>query len=285
MNATNLQSSRMTLEEILVSYYHKFIDFIPILFKAILIFVVGLFLVKSAIKIIKNRFVAQKVNLSVGGFLISVIQFILYVLLILTVSQFLGFETKAIYGALTGLVFAIGLALQGSLSNFAGGVLILIFRPFEVGDFIKNDSGTEGTVEKIDLLYTTLRTTSGIAVFSPNGALANSVMHNFTKITNRRFEYTIGISYSSNIKIAKETILKIFEHEEKVLNEPKPEVFVKELADSSVNLTIRAWTLKENYWDVFYQLQEQIKVALESEGISIPFPQREMRIISDTKSS
>src|SRR5690606_8151929 len=160
------------------------------------------------------------------GFLMSIIKFVLYVLLVLSVAGNLGFQTTAILGALSGLVLAAGLALQGSLSNFAGGVLILLFRPFEVGDYIENNSGTDGTVDKIDLLYTTLTTTSGIKVFSPNGALANSVIKNFTKITNRRFEYVIGIAYEDNIKTAQQTILSVLNNSNIVLKTPAPEVFV-----------------------------------------------------------
>ncbi len=205
----------------------------------------------------------------------------MYALLILSVAGNLGFETTAILGALSGLVLAIGLALQGSLANFAGGVLILLFRPFEVGDYIENSSGTDGTVDKIDLLYTTLTTSQGIKVFSPNGALANSVIRNFSKITNRRFEYVVGISYEDNIQTAQKVILDILNNDPRIIKEPEPDVFVSALADSSVNLTIRAWANKDDYWAARNSLQQDIKVALDNAGINIPFPQQEMRIISD----
>src|SRR5690606_16330519 len=162
------------------------------------------------------------------------------------VASNLGIKATAILGALSGMVLAIGLALQGSLSNFAGGVLILLFRPFDVGDYIENNAGTDGTVEKIDLLYTSLRTSSGIIVFSPNGTLANSVIRNFSKITIRRVQYVVGIGYDDNIKIAKQTILEVLESDARILKNPEAEVFVSELGDSSVDLTIRAWTNKDN---------------------------------------
>ena len=179
------------------------------------------------------------------------------------------------------MVLAAGLALQGSLSNFAGGVLILLFRPFEVGDFIENNSGTSGTVDKIDLLYTSLTNSDGIKVFSPNGPLANSVILNYTKITNRKFEYVIGISYEDNIKTAQQVILNVLQSDNRVVKNPVPEVFVKELADSSVNLTVRGWANKADYWAVRNQLQATIKEALDNAGIQIPYPQQEMRIISN----
>ena len=255
---------------------------IPVMIQAFLVLTVGIFLIRLVIKIVKRRFEKRNVDLSLRGFLMSIIKFILYTMLILTIIQTLGFQTTAILGALSGLVLAAGLALQGSLSNFAGGVLILLFRPFEVGDYIENASGTEGTVEKIDLLYTTLTNSQGIKVFSPNGALANSVIRNFSKISNRRFEYVIGIAYEDNIKVAREVILNILNNDERVIKQPAPEVFVNELADSSVNLTIRAWAEKSQYWSARNGLQEEIKVALDNAGINIPYPQQEMRIISDS---
>ncbi len=261
----------------------KFVDAIPSIIGAILGLIIGLFIIRTILKIVRNRFEKRNVDMSLRGFLISVIQFILYAVLILVVIQNLGFETTAILGALSGLVLAVGLALQGSLSNFAGGVLILLFRPFEVGDYIENSAGTDGTVDKIDLLYTSLTTTQGIKVFSPNGALANSVIRNFSKITNRRFEYVVGIGYEDNIKTAQTVILNVLNSDARIIKEPAPEVFVNELADSSVNLTIRAWASKDDYWPARNSLQQEIKVALDNAGINIPFPQQEMRIISDTK--
>ena len=259
----------------------KFIDALPSIIGAIIGLIIGLFIIRTVLRLVKKRFEKRNVDVSLRGFLLSIIKFVLYALLILSVAGNLGFETTAILGALSGLVLAIGLALQGSLANFAGGVLILLFRPFEVGDYIDNPSNTEGTVDKIDLLYTTLTNAQGIKVYSPNGALANSVIRNYSKITNRRFEYLVGISYEDNIKTAQKVILDILNNDPRVVQEPAPEVFVSELADSSVNLTIRAWASKDDYWEARNGLQQEIKVALDTAGINIPFPQQEMRIISD----
>lgn len=257
-----------------------FLRSIPNIIIAILTLIIGLFLIRMILKITKKRFERRNVDLSLRGFLMSIIKFILYSLLFLSIASNLGFKTTAILGALSGLVLAVGLALQGSLSNFAGGVLILLFRPFEVGDFIENNSGTSGTVEKIDLLYTSLTNSDGIKVFSPNGPLANSVILNYTKITNRKFEYVIGISYEDNIKTAQQIILNVLQSDNRVVKNPAPEVFVRELADSSVNLTVRGWANKADYWAVRNQLQATIKEALDNAGIQIPYPQQEMRIIS-----
>ncbi len=259
----------------------RLLNAIPSIVAAILALIIGLFVIRTLLKIINKRFEKRNVDMSLRGFLMSIIKFVLYALLILSVAGNLGFQTTAILGALSGLVLAAGLALQGSLSNFAGGVLILLFRPFEVGDYIENPSNTEGTVDKIDLLYTTLTTAQGIKVFSPNGTLANSVIRNYSKITNRRFEYIVGIGYDDNIKTAQNIILDVLKNDPRVVQDPAPDVFVNELAASSVNLTIRAWASKDDYWAARNSLQQEIKIALDKAGINIPFPQQEMRIISD----
>lgn len=259
------------------------IDAIPEVLKAILFLVVGLFVIRTVLKIVKSRFEKRNVDLSLRGFLMSIIQFILYALLILSVAGNLGFQTTAILGALSGLVLAAGLALQGSLSNFAGGVLILLFRPFEVGDYIENNSGTEGTVDKIDLLYTSLTNSQGIKVFSPNGALANSVIRNFSKITKRRTEFQLGISYADNIQEVQTAILNILDQDVRVLKDPKPEIFVKELAASGVILTIRAWATKGDYLGFNNEIQDTVKKAIYENGFTNPFLATPIRVINETK--
>ena len=259
------------------------IDAIPEVLKAILFLVVGLFVIRTVLKIVKSRFEKRNVDLSLRGFLMSIIQFILYALLILSVAGNLGFQTTAILGALSGLVLAAGLALQGSLSNFAGGVLILLFRPFEVGDYIENNSGTEGTVDKIDLLYTSLTNSQGIKVFSPNGALANSVIRNFSKITKRRSEFQIGISYADNIQEVQKAILKVIDQDVRVLKDPKPEIFVKELAASGVILTVRAWAAKGDYLGFNNEIQDTVKKAIYENGFTNPFLATPIRVINETE--
>lgn len=259
------------------------IDAIPAVVKAIIILTVGLFLIRLVTKIVKSRFEKRNVDRSLRGFLMSIIKFLMYALLILTLIDTLGFQTAAIFGALTGLVFAAGMALQGSLSNFAGGVLILLFRPFEVGDYIENNSGTEGTVDKIDLLYTSLTNSQGIKVFSPNGTLANSVIRNFSKITKRRTEFQLGISYADNIQEVQTAILNILDQDVRVLKDPKPEIFVKELAASGVILTIRAWATKGDYLSFNNEIQDTVKKAIYENGFTNPFLATPIRVINETK--
>lgn len=246
---------------------------IPSLVLAILLLVLGSWAIRLILKIIRRRFERRNVDLSLRDFVGSIVKFTLYAMLILSVASMVGIQTTSFVAVLGAASLSIGLALQGSLSNFAGGVLILLFRPFRVGDFVSASSGASGTVEKIDILYTTMRTGDGIAVFAPNGPLANSVITNFSSITKRRMEYKIGISYESNIKDAREVILKIFKDDSRVLNTPKPEVRVGELADNSVHLTVRAWAPKEVYWESYYDNFERIKLELEANNITIPHPQ------------
>src|SRR5690554_970912 len=282
MDSQKIQEDLGRMEQSIELIISKFIAFVPTLLLSLMLFFIGLFLIRIALKIIKNRFEARNISLSVRSFVISVIRFILYALLILMVANNLGVQTTAILGALSGLILAIGLALQGSLSNFAGGILILLFRPFEVGDYIENNSGTEGTVEKIDLLYTTLTNSQGIKIFSPNGALANSVISNFTKVTTRRIEFQLGISYSDNIKEVKEAIEKRFAQDNRILQQPKPDVFVKELASNSVILTIRVSATKAHSRTLNFELQDIVKSAVYDNGFTNPFV-APIRVINENR--
>lgn len=267
------------------SRIEKLIDLIvlklPTIAAALVILIVGKYAIKFFIQFLNKRFEKRDVDRSIRSFVSSLLKFVLYALLILTVANTMGIQTTSFIAVLSAFGLAVGMALQGSLSNFAGGVLILVFRPFEVGDYISSANGSSGTVDRIDILYTTLTDDSGIKVFSPNGTLANSVIKNYTKIMSRRFQFVIGIAYEDNIKIAKETVLEVLGRETEVLKTPAPDVFVSELADSSVNLTIRGWVKRETFWATNNALQEKIKVALDERGISIPFPQTEMHIKGD----
>src|SRR5690606_14078757 len=176
---------------------------------------------------------------------------------------------------------SIGLALQGSLSNFAGGVLILLFRPFRVGDYVSSASGAEGTVEKIDILYTTMRTSNGIAVFAPNGPLANTVITNYSSITKRRIEYKIGISYESNIKEARDIILGVLKADSRILGTPNPQVRVEKLGETAVNLVVWAWAPKEVYENAYYENFEEIKTKLDAHNVIIPYLQQETRVVKN----
>jgi len=289
LNAVNPENMKEGISSVVTdvsTHMERFIamliDAIPAVVKAILFLIIGLFIIRTVLRIVKNRFEKRNVDMSLRGFLMSIIKFILYALLILSVAGNLGFQTTALLGALSGLVLAAGLALQGSLSNFAGGVLILLFRPFEVGDYIENSAGTDGTVEKIDLLYTTLNNAQGIKVFSPNGALANSVIRNFSKISKRRIEFALTISYADNIQKVQQAIESKLAADSRVLQDPKPEIFVKELAASGVVLTVRAWAAKADFGSLNFEIQDEIKKTIYEGGFSNPFAASPIRVINET---
>lgn len=269
------------LEIVILRLVENIADAIPALFKALILLTVGLFLIRTVLKILERRFEARDVDVSIRAFLLSIIKFTLYALLILSVVQALGFQTTSILAAFSAFALAAGMALQGSLSNFAGGVLILIFRPFEVGDSIEGN-GVNGTVERIDLLYTFVRTSSGTLQTSPNGALANSVVHNLTKSTNRRMESQITISYDANIQEAKEAILQALLSDSRILSSPASDVSVANLTDAGVVLSVKSWAKRDEFSDVQARFYELIKTAVDQAAIprsSVP----KMEIISTDK--
>ncbi len=254
---------------------------LPRIVVGLAILLIGSYVIKLILRFVQSRFQKRNVDVSLRAFLSSILRFTLYALLLITVASTMGIQTTSFVAVFGAAGLAVGLALQGSLSNLAGGVLILIFKPFKVGDYISNPAGTSGTVERIDILYTSLRTADGISVYSPNGTLANSVISNYSNITQRRFDFTIGISYSANIKVACEVMMDVMMKDGRVLATPKPDIFVKELADSSVNITVRGWTIPADYWPVYYEIQEKLKVGLDQHQIEIPFPQRDLHIFKE----
>lgn len=254
---------------------------LPKIAVGLIILGLGTYLIKLILNLIRKRLERKKVELSLRGFLLSVVKVILYIILFVIVAATMGFQVAGIATIFASAGLAVGLALQGSLSNFAGGVLILLFKPFKVGDYISNPSGTEGTVENIDLLYTTLIGSTGLKIFSPNGPLANSVITNYSEITSRRHDFVVGIGYSENIKEAQTIILATLIKHKAVLQTPAPLVFVSNLGDSSVDLSVRTWIGKADYWNTVYEIQQIVKVALDEANIEIPFPQRDLHIVSD----
>ncbi|EHQ42290.1 mechanosensitive ion channel family protein [Myroides odoratus] len=265
------------LEKMLESMWQA----VPKILLGLVILGIGSYLVKLVLKLIRRRLEKRDVELSLRGFLLSVVKATLYIILLIIVAATMGFQVAGIATIFASAGLAIGLALQGSLSNFAGGVLVLLFKPFKVGDYISNPSGTEGTVERIDLLYTTLTSATGLKIFSPNGPLANSVITNYSEITSRRYDFIVGINYSDNIKEVQTIILGALAKHQAVLQTPEPIVFVTNLGESSVDLNVRMWIGKADYWNTVYEIQQVVIGALDQANIEIPFPQRELHIVSD----
>ncbi|MBV2225509.1 mechanosensitive ion channel family protein [Sphingobacterium mizutaii] len=273
MNFANLESSLEKLFDVILLK-------IPSIAVGFFILIVGRYIIKFVLKFIDKRFVKKDVDISIRSFIKSLLKFAMYALLILTVANTMGIETTSFIAALSAFGLAVGMALQGSLSNFAGGVLILVFRPFDVGDYISSANGSSGSVERIDLLYTTIIDDDGIRVFSPNGTLANSVIKNYTKITARRMQFTFVVSYDTNIKVAREAILSVLNTDERILDAPKKEVIVGDLKESGISLVVRAWANREVFWATKNQISEEIKNVLD--GKNVIFPSNIVKVIDET---
>ena len=236
---------------------------------ALLVFLIGVQIIKLIRKIVRRSLKKGNADVGVMQFLDSFIKAVMYVVLLFMIASGFGLDATSVVALLGSAGVAIGLAVQGSLSNFAGGVLILLLKPFRVDDYIKMDNdGHEGTVKEIQLFYTKLATPDNHVVIIPNGSLANSSILNIT----------VGISYDADIRTAREVILKVLEADEAVLKEKDRLVFVQELADSGVNLNVRCWASNEQYWECKWRITEQIKYALDDAGISIPYPQMDVHI-------
>jgi len=250
----------------------------PKLLGAIVTLIVGFWVIKLLVGVLQKGLNRASVDASLQSFLKSLASIGLKVLLFVSVAGMIGIEMTSFIAILGAAGLAVGLALQGSLANFAGGVLILFFKPFKVGDYIDNGSES-GTVEKIDILHTVLVTPQNQTIIIPNGQLANAPITNYNEKDTRQARFAVGIGYTSDIKKAREVILNILNEDERTLSEPAaPVVVLTELADSSLNLSARAWVRTDQYWDYFFENLEKIKEKLDDAEIEIPFPQRDVHL-------
>jgi len=251
------------------------IGILPGFITAIITFVVGLWVIKFINKMVRRFFVKKDYDETLESFLQSFISITLKALLFVLVITQLGVKTSSLVAIVGAAGLAIGLALQGSLANFAGGVLILIFKPFKVGDWI-SAQGVDGAVKEISIFNTKINTFGNQVAIIPNGQLSNGNIVNYNMEDTRRDKIDVGIGYGSNIKEAKEILLKICEENPSINTEPAPEVYVGALADSSVNLTLRFWANNAVFWPAHFYVIEQTKLRFDAAGIEIPFPQRVM---------
>lgn len=247
---------------------------------AVVVYFIGSRIIKSVLKMNRRWAERRELDEGVKQFLHSLIKATLYLLLIFIILTLFGVTTASVVAILGSAGLTLGLALQGSLSNFAGGVIILLMKPFKVGDYIIEDTHkNEGVVEEISLFYTKLVTNDNKNIMIPNGVLANSSMTNVTTNGKRRVEILVGISYQADIRKAKEVLQKVLDEEEACLKDEETVVFVSELADSSVNMGIRFWTSTEEYWKARWRVTENIKYALDEHEIEIPFPQMDITLL------
>lgn len=245
---------------------------------AAIIFVVGIKVIKVLSRMIARSFEKVDMEISLRKFLISLANASMHCILLFIIAGQIGINSASIVAILGSAGLALGLALQGSLANFAGSVLILLMKPFKVGDYIVSSEG-EGNVISIGLVYTTLNTADNRKVVIPNGSLANTPITNATDVDKRRVDIMVGIGYSSDIKQAKEIITGIFSENTCILKEEGIQTFVDSLADSAVMIGGRGWTATENYWKARWEITEKIKLAFDEAGIEIPFGQLDVHII------
>lgn len=246
---------------------------------AILIFVIGKMIAKALGNVSQKAMSKYNVDETLTKFTSSAVYFGLLVVVIMAAISHLGIETTSFMAILGAAGLAIGLALKDTLSNVGAAVVILIFRPFKVGDFI-DAGGAMGTVDNISLFTTTISPLDNRTIIVPNSAITAGNITNFSSKPIRRVDHTVGISYDDDIKKAKDVMYEVIKNDERTLADPEPLVAVKELGDSSVNFTVRAWVNSADYWDVYFALIENIKLALDESGITIPYPQMDVHMDS-----
>lgn len=245
--------------------------YIPKIATALIILVIGLFLIKVVVNSSNKIMTKRGVDVTLKKFLSDLGGWALKLLLFITVISQLGVATTSFAAIIGAAGLAIGLALQGSLGNFAGGVLIMIFKPFKIGDLIEAQ-GVIGVVKEIEIFTTKLTGASNKIIIIPNGTLSNGNIVNYSSEGTRRVDLVIGVSYDADIKRTKEVLMNVLTSHAKVLNDPAPTVTVSELADSSVNFAVRPWCNTADYWTVYFDATESIKLALDAAGIEIPYP-------------
>jgi small conductance mechanosensitive channel len=249
----------------------------PKLLLALILLFVGLWIIRIFTRMFERAMDKASVEVSLRKFLSSLVNLALKALLLVSVISTMDIEMTSFVAIIGAAGLAVGLALQGSLANFAGGVLILLFKPFKVGDYIEA-SGQSGTVSEISVFNTILKTIDNKVVIVPNGALSNDIKINYTAESTRRVDLTFGIGYSDDLRKAKAILQEIANADERVHKEPAPFVAVKELGESSVDFTYRVWVNTADYWDVYFSTIEKVKLTFDERGVSIPFPQRDVHL-------
>ena len=284
-----VEAAQETVQEVnkLTEYLQsKFPDIIGFGIKVILalvVFEIGRRLIKWVRKLVRVSMEKSSVDKGVEQFVDSFLKFGLYALLIFTIATNFGVDTASIAALLASAGVAVGLALQGSLSNFAGGVLILILKPFVVGDYIIEDNNkNEGTVKEIQLFYTKLTTLDNKTIIIPNGMLTNNSLTNVTEKNERKLDLKVDISYDSDLRKAKDVLRRLIDAEERIMKDEEIQIFVHELGASSVVLGLRAWVKADDYWAVRWKLLEDIKLTMDAEGIEIPYQQVSVHMVNDT---
>ena len=240
---------------------------------ALIIFIIGKLIVNWINRLFAKMLEKRKVDASIQSFLKSIVNITLLVLLFLAVIGKLGIELTSFAALLASAGVAIGMALSGNLSNFAGGVIILVFRPYKVGDYIEASTGASGTVTDIQIFHTVLTTPDNRIVFAPNGAMSGAVVTNYSRKDTRRVDFSFGVEYGTDFELAKSTIMEVISKDSRILKDPTPFIELGALAESSVNITVRVWVNAADYWGVNFDMNKNVYATFNEKGISFPFPQ------------
>lgn len=249
---------------------------------ALVILVIGFWITSKIKNVIRNRMIKRNLDASIREFTLPIISILLKLMVVLSAINAVGIQITSFAAILAGLAAGIGLSLQGSLSNFAGGLLIIVFKPFKVGDYIVS-MNNGGTVESISILYTTLVTPENLVIILPNSTLLNNPVTNYSVKDTRRLDIKVGISYGDDVEKTQQILKEMLENEPLILKDQEIVVEVLNFGASSVDLAVRAFVKRTDYWDAYYKLHKKTKETLDDHGISIPFPQTEMRIINPSK--
>lgn len=244
---------------------------------ALAIYFVGKQIIKWIIRLMDKAFNRHSVEASLRSFLRSLVKALLMVMLVFAIVQTLGVNTSSFLALFASAGLAIGMALSGTLQNFAGGVVLLLLRPYKVGDYIES-MGQSGTVESIGLFSTSLKTPDNQTIYVPNNSIATSIIDNYSQSETRRVDWVLSISYGDDVDVARREILAMLEADARVLKENAPVVYVKTLNSSSVDLSIRAWVKNADYWGLYFDMNEKMYKELPSKGINFPFPQMDVNI-------
>jgi len=247
---------------------------------ALAILFIGRIIVGIITRIVRRLMVKNEVDETLIGFISSLVKVGLMIFVFISAAGTLGIDTTSFAAIVAAGGLAIGFALQGSLSNFAAGVMLIIFRPFKAGNFVEA-GGITGTVEKVRIFSTIMKSPDNKEIIVPNGKIIGDTITNFSAKETRRVDMVFGIGYSDDIKLAKDTFWEILNADERVLKDPAPTVAVSELADSSVNFVVRPWVKAADYWGVFFDTHEKVKLTFDQKGISIPFPQQDVHMFQE----
>ena len=240
---------------------------------ALIIFFIGKYLINWVNKIFAKMLQNRNVDASIQSFLRSIVNITLLVMLFLAVIGKLGIELTSFAALLASVGVAVGMALSGNLSNFAGGVIILVFRPYKVGDYIEASTGASGTVTDIQIFHTVLTSPDNKIIFAPNGEMSSAVITNFNRKDTRRLQFKFGVEYGTDFELVKSTLLEIINKDSRILQTPAPFIELSELANSSVNILVRVWVNTPDYWSVNFDMNKNVYATFNEKGISFPFPQ------------